>query len=330
MDLLSGQRSRIQPLIAAHAAATDKMERVYQLRADITAMQYVLVDNVLSQNTSGDFLSDSVETALAQKRQSLAQSLEVPSISDIAITSTRHGYANQSTFQLSIQHPLNVAEVSVQFERDGDTNTGSNLSAYRSVGWATSIPFFTGKTGYSRDGSNEAFHNSKSYSIGVRARGPAGNTAIRRAQFNVSVGPQSSTSGNGPGDNILVADTSPPQTPIIFFDGIYESSTTQMLEGTPQTGFHPVTVTRFWTTDPTKIEFLVQARDPESDISSFEYAIGTALGATNIIDWSTLQGNRFVADGIDGNEAVFLRGASRVFTLTAGTQYYVSVRVTNG
>lgn len=312
--ILGEQFNRMQPLVSAHASATNTMENVYQLRADIAAMQYNLVDNLLSQDASGDFLSDSAAASLTSLKTHLAQSLQVPSISNISVSSQRRGYVNEVAIQLGMQHPIDVAEVSVQIEREGSTDTGVNLSDYRSIGKTNVIRFVDGKTGYSRDASNEAFHEEKRYAIGVRARGAAGNTAIRRAQFSVAVGPQGTSQTTTAPTETLVEDTTPPAAPVIPLNSIYGHTS------------EPT----YWTTRSSGLKLLAYARDVESDIDKFEYAIGTTPGGTSVVGWTLLEGTRFRDNGLDGLPAVFVDAESRAFALELGQPYYVSVRATNG
>ena len=325
IDVLTAKRSRIKPLIDAHAEATRTMERVYELRADISAMQYTLVDNLLRQDAEGQFLADTTRMRMAALKDRLVKALQPPDVTGISVQSVRHGYVNESTLGIGVQHPLSVAELSVQFEQSTTDNGSIDLSAFRSIGKTSTLPFVANRTGYSRDGSNEAFHDTKQFTVRVRARGPAGHTNTRSADFTVAVGPGSSYSG-GDDDDILVVDTTPPEKPLIFLELDYANTTQTLLDE----NLNPIQVKRYWSHDPNKIDLLVSSRDIESDISGFEYAVGTSRTSTDVIGWTPLQGSRFVDSGADGKPAVFMDAATALFTLERGRPYYVSIRSTNG
>ena len=94
----------------------------------------------------------------------------------------------------------------------------------------------------------------------------------------------------GSSDGILV-DTTPPGKPTVTDGGAYASSATQL--------------TASWT-----------ASDAESGVVSYEYAVGTTSGGTNIKNWTSA-----------GNQTSITIGS---LTLVDGGSYYISVRAANG
>ncbi len=104
---------------------------------------------------------------------------------------------------------------------------------------------------------------------------------------------------NGAGDwslagnsNGIIVDASAPTTPVVMDDGLYTSSSTSL---------HAT-----WTT----------SSDPHSGILEYQYAIGTSIGGSNIVDWTST--------GL--STAVTKTGLS----LIDGATYYFSVRARNG
>ena len=94
----------------------------------------------------------------------------------------------------------------------------------------------------------------------------------------------------GSSDGILV-DTTPPGKPSVTDGGAYASSPSQL--------------TGSWT-----------ASDAESGVVSYEYAVGTTSGGTNIKNWTSA-----------GNQTSATIGS---MTLIDGGNYFISVRATNG
>ncbi|MGI6295665.1 MAG: PQQ-binding-like beta-propeller repeat protein [Armatimonadota bacterium] len=94
----------------------------------------------------------------------------------------------------------------------------------------------------------------------------------------------------GVSDGIL-CDATPPSTPVVIDDGEYTSSTNSL---------HAT-----WSSS-----------DTESGIVSYQYAIGSMAGGTNIVNWTSV-----------GTATEITRNG---LALTPGTTYYISVRATNG
>lgn len=94
----------------------------------------------------------------------------------------------------------------------------------------------------------------------------------------------------GTSDGILV-DFTPPTTPVVVDDGQY-------------------------TTDTSKLHATWTSQDPETGIVGFEYSVGTTLGGTEFVNWTSV-----------GMDTSITRTG---LTLTSGTTYYVNVRATNG
>jgi len=98
-------------------------------------------------------------------------------------------------------------------------------------------------------------------------------------------------SGVGVSDGTVVADSTPPTTPVVTDDGDYIASTSQL---------HAT-----WTSS-----------DPESGITEYQYAIGTSAGGNDIVGWTSA----------GTNTEVMHTGLS----LATGTTYYFAVKTKNG
>jgi len=66
--------------------------------------------------------------------------------------------------------------------------------------------------------------------------------------------------------------------------------------------------------DPSTVEAMWWASDPDSSITSYRYAIGSAPGATDIVNWTTTSNNAFTRSGLG---------------LVGGRQYWVAVQARN-
>ncbi len=338
-DGVSDQRRQaLQPLRSTYGDATDLMEQVYASKASLVATLYGMVDNYVTWRSYFTEPTDSLVAAYRQQRSRLEDALAPPTIAGIRATPQRQQYFNTTRLDWTAQHPLAVAEASYQLEPYGDADTetiAEGITEYLSVGSRTSVNVIDYKRAAPRPSDPNAAaveqaYASVRYSVGIRVRGPAGNTAIRRGEFEMAVAPGGT--GTPGGSAIEVQDASPPAAPILALDAFYES--TSRTEFVPVDGFNnariflPVTRERYWTNTDQTIRLFVIARDDESDITGFEYAVGTTAGGTDVIAWTSLQGTR--GREVGDPSLVNLDAQTRFIGLQPGQPYYVSVRVTNG
>src|SRR5699024_2959768 len=75
------------------------------------------------------------------------------------------------------------------------------------------------------------------------------------------------------------------------------------------------------------IKLLIQAHDSETGIATYEYAVGTTQGRTDVIEWTELHGLREFLSHVPTSQMI---GKTRMINMIPGQDYYVSVRVTNG
>lgn len=323
----------------AHENLTGLLDQFYTNKASITSILYNMIDNYLAWRQSIDLAgSSSGSVNYSNRLQELSDELVPPQIIDIRASGNRPSYSQfESYFNItdiswSATHPVRIVENSIDIkEYEQNTGVSTGRDDYLSVGDAKSITVYPYKRAHPR-GSNPSqntvdFYNTSYINAGVRVRGYAGNTAVRRATFNVDVGPGGNTvggGGGGSGSSVLAEDTTPPEKPSLYMGSYYEKSS-QRLYSFDQNEF--VNNEKFWTSDGSMIKLQIHAHDPESDIATFEYAVGTSQGGTDVVNWTELQGTREFLSYIPTAQML---GQTRLINMQAGTEYYVSVRVTNG
>ncbi len=302
------------------------LDEFYSIRANISATLYNIIDEylewraeVMETDEFGDLELDDVldeedEVFYDEYRDNLANQLIPPQITDITVTPNRplndnmDTYYNETLIEWDATHPDEIIETSVNVRYPGlfstadETDIATGMDEYLSIGNKNSFtahPYFT------------LFYNGE-VSFGVRVRGSAGNTAVRRANFNVDIG-AGTTSDVEPGESVVPDETNPPEAPTIALHEVYNSSES---DGS----------TVYWTSLPENIDLVITAHDPEVGIGEWEYAVGTEPGGTDIIDWSLLQGQIEFDSDITAHR---ISAPTTMINMESGQNYYVSARVTN-
>ncbi|MFH5884769.1 hypothetical protein ACG2F4_10705 [Halalkalibaculum sp. DA3122] len=328
---------------------TDLADQFYSNKANLTSILYNMIDNYLGWRQSVEVVTEGAvqdttsSVDYQQRLQGLSDELVPPQITGITADPERPSYSGVNTFfnetdiSWNATHPAGIVENSIdvkEFEEDTDISVGYH--DYLSVGSNTSITQYPYKRTHPR-GSNPSpaelqMSNTRRMNVGVRVRGLAGNTAIRRATFYVDVGPGGQSVS--PGSSVLSNSVSSPDRPVLWLSSFYEkNTTTRYQQVTTQTQFGPINMTapvevdEYWTNEPTAIDLHIQAHDPESGIATYEYAVGSSKGGTDVIAWTELQGTRNFLSYVPTSEMI---GQTRMINMTPGQEYYVSVRVTNG
>jgi len=338
------------PMAEAHRNLTATIEDFYDLQASSYSIYYAMIDNFVatfegSEGQIDDDLQQHV-TYYTAKQDEVAEMLAPPEFQAITVTPNRpeNNYFNETNISWSVSHPHGVIESAIQIESGGGTGSGLDiyygLDQYRSTGTSQSVDvYLTRTTGLDVTPQNirSATHNTLDLNVGVRARGPAGTVAMRRAAFQVDVGPEGT--GVPPGHNALpdqYPDT-PPQPPIaelhksLGYNMVAEQSGTG---GTSQSGLSFQTYNfvmvgselGYWTNNDQVITIQARAGDEITGISSFEYAVGSSQGEQDIIEWTLLAG--VMTPSSDGYQRI--RGDTRFIGLEEGEEYYISLRATNG
>lgn len=357
---LSDQKSQaLQGVRTAYFETSRLIDATYTQKAELMSTLYGVVDSYLAWRQTANQVasdegqaSDSVLVAYQAKLTEIGQALDPPQIAAVQIDPQRNGYYNEVNVSWTATHPLGVREAAYVATRyDESENIAAGMGGYLSVGSRSSATLYPFKVSYDRGGNlaNEAYHNTMSYGVGIRVRGPGGNTAIRRANFDVAVGPNGqSTPPASPSDpdGILTEDTSPPRLNL-YLSTFYEIATryerTAVEGGGDSSLLGNSTVLlpkeRYWTNDGSTIRLHLVGRDDESDIAEFEYAIGSSAGGTDIVDWTALEGarTRWITQDWDQSEMenvdvaeMVLEAETRYIGMEPGTPYFVSVRATNG
>ncbi|MFP8488614.1 hypothetical protein ACKGJO_05880 [Gracilimonas sp. Q87] len=335
-----------------HVGLTDMLDSFYTDKAELTAILYNMIDNYInwkedvSQSTGVEALSSTDSTDYRSRLTELSNDLRPPQIADIQAVPSRQSvsggsiefntFFNNTEISWSATHPGGVIENSINIIQSNITSNQDVLNTsvsvgnddYLSLGTNTSINIYPFKTAM---GTASSTSETKLINLGLRVRGNAGNTATRRSLFYVDVGPDglafNDTGGlfGGDGDtSILNEDTSAPEKPVIRLGDFYKWTS-----NSGKFGRYSINTTSktYWTSEPETITLKIQAYDPESDISTYEYAIGTAQGDTNVVGWTELQGSRDFLANIPTSQ---ITGQTQLLNMVEGTSYYLSVRVTNG
>lgn len=330
-----------QTLTEAHKNFTQILDQFYTNKASLTAILYNIIDNYVNWNQSvnPDGTSETSDyDAYLLRLTELSDELVPPQITNITVNPSRpvHTYErfyNSTTINWNATHPVGLVESSIdvkQFEDDTDISVGIN--DYLSVGERNSITIYPYKRAHPRAANPSQaeieFYNTRTINFGVRVRGYAGNTAIRRAAFDVDVGPGGNTTSKG--TDVHTYTQLRPGMPSLYLSTFYKKTTSAMLvpvSGGNLFNLELQDVDTYWTSDPSRIKLQILAHDSETGISTYEYAVGSTKGATDIVEWTELQGNRNFYAYMPASEMV---GDTRFLNMVEGEPYYVSVRVTNG
>ncbi len=134
--------------------------------------------------------------------------------------------------------------------------------------------------------------------------------------FTVAVDPDGTSS---PGGNQMTDNVPPPSLPVVEFP--YQSEVIYR--------FNMPIYSRYYTNNPTRIDFTITSYAEGSDIVSFEYALGTSYGEADVVDWTQAVG---VTVPVDINEGGVTRRISATIynlQLEHNAEYYLSVRAYN-
>ena len=280
-------------LESQHASFTDAIDGMYTIKAQMITTIYGMIEIYAYMH---DSLGEDGESDLIALQASLAQMLEPPVISSFTINPSNLAYSGYMNVYWST---IWSSEISYSFAEDG-------IGPFLSAGGVPNLFFSVFKT------SEEELE--RSFNIGLRARSEGGNTSIQMTNFTVAVDPDGNHSAGG---DQLPDDVPEPSTPVVAFP--YESK----LIAT----FPPYL--EFYTSNPNRLDFSITAYAEGSDIASFEYALGTTQGGTDVLDWTEAVG---VIEPVDIGEGGITRKINTsIFNLSLehNTTYFISVRAYN-
>ncbi|HLR91118.1 MAG TPA: hypothetical protein VK040_09190, partial [Balneolaceae bacterium] len=240
----------------------------------------------------------------------LAQQLQPPQITNITVypnrppTANGETYYNETEIEWTALHPDEIIEssISVLYTGEEDTDIQVGSDTYLSVGNRNHFTLYP----YSYIGT------VRNVNFGVRVRGSAGNTAIRRAFFTVDVHPSGSSSVP-PGGSVIPQTTQPPMPPVIDLASHYTPS--KRRDGNV-----------YWTNQPESIRLTFTAHDPAVGIGQWEYSVGSSPGSADVLGWTILQGQTSFHPEIPAHKVTGMTG---MLTLEPGQEYYISARVRN-
>ncbi len=333
-DLRQDKSDALAIINTPYNSLSNKVDEAYTLKSEIMALLHGLYQQynkvIEATDTSGNAqqlsnLSQQVEDRLT----SIENDLIPPSINNINLLARTDFFRNKATVDwVSSTRPI---ETAVQVAPYGDNTVATGFYGYQSIGDKRKFNIYSYKNAFTRQTGqqNIAYSETKQLSVGIRLRSAGGVTSIRRAEFNVAVGPTSPTAQfqwNG----IKESDNTPPSIQYVTFFPY---------DKTPYPDTESATGEAYFTDEKESFYLQVGARDDESDVVKFEYAVGSNRGGNDIKDWTQLTGDRArnIWDNSGGNNnepddylTTEQIGVVNNLSLQLGERYYFSVKVTNG
>ncbi|MDZ7757735.1 hypothetical protein [Rhodohalobacter sp.] len=321
-SLASDYKSKVWNVVNAHHNFTNTLDDIYRVKSSLTLTLHGIVDlyiseletvtNSMQTDQDGNITELDIEDAaedMRQLKQEIENTLQPPKIMNLRVHKHLDQYNNKVNLFWSASHPSGtITEYSYMMMDESILNSEigtTQLGQMLSTGNQNSVNRYLFK-------ENEDQVN-KTMQVLVRARGPSGTAISRPGNFTVSVdiddGNGSFFESQGSPENLYEVDGSPPLRPNVEFD--YEEGSQQILVAQqqqtsqdqiqisdftqnfgviPQVSYEIVEQNVYWTNIADRIEFDVYSIDPESDISGYEYALGTSVSATDIRDWTPIQG----------------------------------------
>lgn len=293
---------------------TQILDEFYSIKADVTAISYNMIDSYLVWREGMDDVDEDENLTVSDRQfnsydavaEFLAQQLEPPQITDITVYPNLppSAFYNETDVAWTATHPDEIIETSVNiiYTSSDDTDISQGLDDYLSIGNRNQFTIYPYKL----------LSETRSINFGVRVRGSAGNTAIRRGIFTVDVHPEG-TGSTTYGQSIVPENTPPPAPPIIELSEEYNLAEYQG-------------ESVYWTNQPANVELVLTAHDSQVGIGQWEYSVGTSQGATDVVDWTLLQGQ---VEYVPEIPAQRVTGPTQPLNLETGEQYYINARVRN-
>ena len=334
---LSKERGDALGLInTPYTALSNKIDEAYILKSEIVGLlhglyqQYdkVVLDTDSSYSNIG---AGSIKDEVSDRLAAIESDLAPPVINSILVDQQNVFFRNEAT--LSWTTNKSPIETSFQVQQTGDNTVATGYGAYKSIGNKPELTIHSYKSVIpSRSTSTPddvAYSETKTFSVGFRLRSKAGITVLKRANFEVAVGPESPAQSSFSG-NVKETDNTPPSISYLTF---------YPYDKEPQPDINNPFLQNYYTDEKESFYLEVGARDDESDIVKFEYAVGSSTGLRDIKEWSVLTGDR--VRNTHNNPFGYLNEPNKILiseligrvnsiTLEEGERYFFSVRVTNG
>lgn len=326
--MASKYQESITPMKDAHESYTETVDNVYKVKASLTMTLHGMVDVYAARRA--DIAGDTAVADLNRQKEELEENLTPPVIEGIKVSKKLSDYNNKVTLSWNASHESGSIVESSYNMSDGDSANlfQSMQEGLLSTGGQNEVTRYLFKRN-----ENETDRNMR---VAIRARGPSGTAISRPATFSAAVdkfgsSQGSAESGSGSTESIEVADDSPPLKPSVNVPYNKSDRITTTYSQTVDREM-PVFETNYWTNQTSEIVFTAWSLDFDSDISGYEYALGSSKGGTDIRGWTEAQGKRLARDknsNRPGADNYYQKITIRNLDISEGP-HYLMVRAING
>lgn len=341
-------------LMKQYEAFSARINEIHRLKAEMTTTLYAMVTDY---NTWRKSTNLTPLNGLEGFKTGISDALQPPVITSIQYNGARDPYMpNYASMSFSWQatHPNEVAEYAFAYNggsgsvnaskpasSSGGVSSGSTSLSDRlsmiAIAQPISVAIFTEERPVMSVGKN-TWQNLYTFktkdgetvqdiTFTLQARGPAGNVARRTVSVKVNAGETeidvnrqywsaNNPTGNG---NVLTQDFSPPAISDVALN-TQNGSGQFWGELDPALGVAPV-----WTNKQNRVKLTMNASDPESDVKQYYFAIGSAVGGTDVADWQPMVGT--ISRSSYG---VSLSGEASGLNLQENRNYFFSIKAENG
>ncbi|MCH8488041.1 MAG: hypothetical protein LAT75_14355, partial [Candidatus Cyclonatronum sp.] len=351
------KQARAADLFSNMHSITALADDFYRIQTQLTSVLWDLnnnyvewrreIDRIQTENDGGSEDLLNIETDYSEyiaNRTRLSEMLMPPVIStvEIQLNSQPDAVFTEAEIRWTANHGHKITETSFQYNVDGQTGSGGLLEGLNEYFTLGLDPDQAGNTG-SVDGSITLMPVVKfgertetgfltedpEIDFGIRVRGAAGTTAVRRGSLRVATGFSGGIStGPGAGGGSVTVPVPPSsgsgtglQRPHIILSNTYNHESRPIVFT-----FFTSTQSVYFTSNSQFIRLTIDGYDSSHNINLYEYAIGTVRGGTDVLGWTELQGERINMPEIPSQRMI---GNTQFLSLNEGVQYFISARVTN-
>jgi len=348
---ISSFSTQRENLLSAWENFSTKVGEIHRLKSQMVVTLYGMVADFKTWRTATNLQGNEPLEAL---KTGLGQALQAPVIANISLVAQRNANLGVVNLTWAAYHPLAVTEYALAVSGGIATvranpinNTPPTIDAtkplylqkiaYVSNVMASFLPERTalsvGRNTEQRFETPRLLKDEKvqTLTVTLQARGAAGNVIRRTATFNVDVSEEGVVvvnpnvlqvgvkvpTSNG---NLVSQDSSSPTINSANLVMRKEGYVQEMGILDTEKGVTPI-----WVSKRNRVAIDVSASDPESDIKSFSYAIGSAYGESDIQSWQPLVGN--IARTQTSSR---ISGEVSGLNLQEDQDYYFSVVAENG
>jgi hypothetical protein len=344
-DTLGAQAAEIQaqsdramaPLLTAYANLTNEIDDMYALKAELATVAYGMAEDYQQWRQDRQAVSAQSGYALASTGAgvsglrlggarvarppleldsvltSLEISLEPPTVAFLSVD--RNTYSGLFSSTVTLGYGANapaggdVVEYSYSLDRSGRDGIYATGQFY-TTGKSTSLWLYPYK--------ESEYVDEHDYAFTIRARTAGGLVAIRRGTFTAQVDHGGGSSGRG---SIVTPDTSPPNVSLVEVRPYRVAAGDTIRYGRRAAD-------RLYLRSLDGVAVHARAYDGDSDVRSYEYAVGSTPGASDLVSFRPLVGTR--QSGANPYVNTRVTATLRALELPHGQDAYVTVRATNG